>query len=94
MARRHRRVETMTDERPAASDRAQQLLAELGALVRQQEQARQAATVEAQRLRAVLEHAATQLAEMLAGQRASRAALQALIDEVRAAIGTDTARER
>jgi hypothetical protein len=54
---------------------------------------RQAAVVEAQRLRAVLEHVATQLAEMLAGQRASRAALQALIDELRTAVGTDDAGE-
>ena len=85
----------MTQDHGApASDRAQQLLAELGALVRQQEQARHAAEVEAQRLQAVLEHTATQLAEMLAGPRASRAALQTLIDEVRAAVGRDGAGER
>ena len=79
------------DRGPAVSDRAQQLLDELGMLVRQQDGARQAAVVEAERLRAVLEQTATQLAEMLAGQRASRAALQALIDEVRAAIGMEDA---
>jgi hypothetical protein len=79
------------DRGPAVSDRAQQLLDELRQLVRQQGQAHQAAVVEAQRLRAVIDHAATQLAEMLAGQRASRAALQALIDEVRPAIGMEDA---
>ena len=83
----------MTDERPAARGRAQQLLEELSDLVRQQEQARHAADVEAQRLRAVIADAATQLAAMLAGQRASRAALQALIDELRAAVGTADAGE-
>ena len=82
----------MTEDRgAAANDRAEQLLEELRQLVRQQDRAHQAAVVEAQRLRAVLEQTATQLAEMLAGQRASRAALQALIDEIRAAIGMEDA---
>lgn len=80
----------MVDERPAdTSDLARQLqlLEDLGEVLRRQDQARQAAQAEARRLRAVIEEAATQLAGMLAGQRASRAALQALIDELRAAIG-------
>jgi hypothetical protein len=84
----------MADERPVeTSDRARQLLEELGDLVRRQEQARQAAAVEAQRLRAVIENAATQLSAMLAGQRASRAALQELIAALRAAIGAEDAGE-
>lgn len=81
------------DHGGAATDRAQQLLEELRQLVRQQDRAHQAAVVEAQRLRAVIEAAATQLTEMLAGQRASRAALQALIDALQAAVGADDAEE-
>jgi len=79
------------DHGAAADDRAQQLLDELRAIVRQQERAHQAAAAEAQRLRAVIDNAATQLAEMLAGQRASRAALQVLIDELRAAVRAENA---
>jgi hypothetical protein len=71
------------------SARAQQLIAELDNLVRQQEAAYQAADLEVQRLRAVLEDAATRLSAMLAGQRASRAALQAVIDALRAAVGAE-----
>jgi hypothetical protein len=71
----------------------QQLLEELGEFVRQQDQACQAASAETRRLRVVLEHAATQLAEMLAGQRASRAALGALIDELRVAVGAEDAED-
>jgi hypothetical protein len=71
------------------SERAQQLIAELDNLVRQQEAARQAAAAEAERLRAVVADAATQLSAMLAGQRASRAALQAVIDALHAAVGTE-----
>jgi hypothetical protein len=77
------------DHGTGASERAPQLLAELGDLVRHQAQACQAAAAEAQRLRAVIEDAASQLAAMLAGQRAPRAALQALIDALRAAVGSD-----
>jgi hypothetical protein len=44
-------------------------------------------------LRAVVADAATQLAGMFAGQRASRAALQAVIDEWRAAVGTEDTRK-
>jgi hypothetical protein len=85
----------MTEDRgPVASDRAQQLLDELRQLVRHQDQAHQAAVVEAQRLRAVIDNTATQLAAMLAGQRASRAALQALIDELQGAITSDDAGEQ
>jgi hypothetical protein len=82
----------MTEDRgTAASNRAQQLLEELRTLVREQDGARLSAVLEAQRLRAVIDNAASQLAAMLAGQRASRAALQTLIDELRAAIGADDA---
>ena len=83
-----------TDHHADVSERAHHLIAELADLVRQQEQARQAADAEAQRLHAVIEDAATQLSAMLAGQRASRAALQNLIDVLLAAVGTSDAGER
>jgi hypothetical protein len=67
----------MTDERPVATDRVQQLLEELGRLVRQQDQACQAVSAEARRLRVVLE----------------RAAGRALIDELRAAVGAEDAED-
>ena len=72
---------------PPELERQLRLLEELPALVRQQAHAQQHAAAEARRLHAVVEEAATRLATMLAGQRASRADLQALIDTLRAAIG-------
>ncbi len=64
------------------------LLEELTEFARQQEHARQTAETEARRLRSVVEEAASRLTEMLAGQRASRAELQALIETLRAAVQT------
>ena len=63
-----------------------QLLEELRTLIRHQADAHQAAMTEHARLRAVIEDTATRLEGMLAGQRASRAELQALIEALRAAI--------
>lgn len=63
-----------------------QLLEELTELTRQQERAGQIAEAEARRLRSVVEDGANRLTEMLAGQRASRAELQALIDTLRVAV--------
>ncbi len=71
---------------PLALARPLQLLEELRTLVRQQADAQQAAATEHARLRRVIEEAATRLEGMLAGQRASRAELQALIDALRAAV--------
>ena len=62
-----------------------ELLEELRTLIRQQAGAQQAATEQA-RLRRVIEEVAMRLEGMLAGQRASRAELQALIDALRAAV--------
>ena len=63
-----------------------QLLEELRTLLRQQADVHHAAVTECARLRAVIEDTATRLEGMLAGQRASRAELQALIEMLRAAV--------
>ena len=63
-----------------------ELLEELRTLIRQQAGAQRAAEAEQARLRRVIEDAAMRLEGMLAGQRASRAELQALIDALRAAV--------
>ena len=73
---------------PLGLERPLQLLEELRTLMRHQAGAQQAAATEHARLRRVIEDAATRLDGMLAGQRASRAELQALIDTLRAAIAT------
>ena len=65
-----------------------ELLEELRALIRQQAAGHQAAVTEHARLRAVIEDTVTRLEGMLAGQRASRAELQVLIEALRAAIAT------
>ena len=71
---------------PLVLARPLQLLEELRTLIRQQTDAQQAAAAEQARLRQVIEDAAMRLEGMLAGQRASRAELQALIEALRAAI--------
>ena len=71
---------------PLGSERPLQLLEELRALIHQQAEAQHAAVAEQARLRRVIEDTATRLEGMLAGQRASRAELQALIDALRAAV--------
>ena len=67
-------------------ERPLQLLEEVRILIRQQAGAQQAVETEQARLRRVIEDAATRLEGMLAGQRASRAELQALIEALRAAV--------
>ena len=80
------------DDTPAGTllglERPLQLIEELRALIHQQADARHAAVTEQARLRAVIEDAAMRLEGMLAGQRASRAELQALIEALSAAIAT------
>ncbi len=71
---------------PRDLERPLQLLEELRTLIRQQADAQQAAAAEQARLRRVIEEAATRLEGMLAGQRVSRAELQALIEALRVAI--------
>ena len=71
---------------PLGLERPLQLLEELRTLLRQQVGAQQAAEAEQARLRRVIEDAAMRLEGMLAGQRASRAELQALIEALRAAV--------
>ncbi len=71
---------------PLGPERPLQLLDELRALIRHQADAHQVAVTEQKRLRAVIKDSATRLEGMLAGQRASRAELQALIEALRAAI--------
>ena len=71
---------------PRDLKRPLQLLEELRTLIRQQADAQHAAMTEHIRLRRVIEDTATRLEGMLAGQRASRAELQALIDTLRAAV--------
>ena len=63
-----------------------ELLEELRTLIRHQAGVQQAAAAEHARLRQVIEETATRLEGMLAGQRASRAELQALIELLRAAV--------
>ena len=78
----------MTDDRPAAPSDLQRplgLLRELEDLIRDQEARLRVAEAEARRLRSVLEEAAARLGAMLSGERASRAALQALVNELHAA---------
>ena len=74
---------------PSGPGRPLQLLRELEEPVRQQDRRRQAAEAEARRLRAAIEGAAARLGAMLGGERASRAALQAVVDDLRAALGDD-----
>ena len=79
----------MTEERsPEASElqRPVALLRELEELIRSQERRQQETDAENHRLRRVIEEAATRLGAMLAGERASRAALQAVVDDLRAAV--------
>ena len=71
---------------PLGLERPLQLLEELRTLIRHQAAAQQVLTTEHARLRAVIEDTATRLEGMLAGQRASRAALQAVIEMLRAAV--------
>lgn len=73
---------------PLDPERPLQLLEELRTLIRHQAGAQHAAATEQGRLRRVIEDTATRLEGMLAGQRASRAELQALIDALRAAVAT------
>ncbi len=73
---------------PRGLERPLQLLEELRTVIRQQADAQHVAATEQARLRQVIEEAATRLEGMLAGQRASRAELQVLIDALRAAIAT------
>ena len=78
----------MTEERPVEPPEprdALDLLRELEDLIRGQDARLRAAEAESRRLRHVLEEAAARLGGMLAGERASRAALQAVVDELRAA---------
>ena len=78
------------DDAPAGDPldlaRPLQLLEELRTLIRHQAGVQQAAATEHARLRQVIEETATRLEGMLAGQRASRAELQALIELLRAAV--------
>ena len=71
---------------PLALARPFELLEELRTLIRHQADAHHAAVTEHARLRAVIEDTAMRLEGMLAGQRASRAELQALIEVLRAAV--------
>ena len=71
---------------PLGLARPLQLLEELHTIIRHQADAQQAAEAEQARLRRVIEDAAMRLEGMLAGQRASRAELQALIEALRAAV--------
>ena len=68
------------------------LLQELEDGIRSQARSQQTATAETSRLQLVIEAAVVRLQAMVAGQRASRAELQAVIADLRTAIGlTDTA---
>ena len=82
----------MTEERaddPTGPGRQLELLRELEDLVRAQGRRQRAADAETRRLRAAIEQAATRLGAMLGGERASRAALQAVVDDLRAAVDAD-----
>ncbi len=71
---------------PLGAERPLQLLGELRTFIRHQADAHHAAVTEHARLRSVIEDTAARLERMLAGERASRAALQALIEALRAAV--------
>lgn len=82
----------MTEDRRADTSELQRqldLLQELQELVRRQERSRQAAETETRRLRCVIEDAVTRLSTMLSGERASRAALQAVVEDLRTAVAQD-----
>ena len=82
----------MADERPdepPGPGRQLELLRELEVLVRAQGRRQQATDAEARRLRAAIDEAAARLGAMLGGERASRAALQAVVDDLRAAVDAD-----
>ena len=82
----------MAEERPedpSGHERQLQLLRELADLVRAQGRRQQAAEAEARRLRAAIEGAAGRLGAMLGVERASRAALRAVVDDLRAALDGD-----
>ena len=82
----------MTEERSAEASGPQRelaLLRELEELVRHRDRRQQATDAEARRLRAAIGQAAARLEAMLGGERASRAALQAVADALRAAIAAD-----
>ena len=86
----------MTDERPAEPPDLQrhlELLRELEDLIRRQGRRQQAAEAEARRLRRVVDEAAMRLGAMLTGERASRAALQAVVDNLRAAAAAEADEE-
>ena len=73
---------------PPSLQRQLDLLRELEDSVRHQDRSQQAATTEMQRLRLVIEAAVVRLQTMVSGQRASRAELQAVIDDLRSAVGS------
>lgn len=79
----------MADDRAAAPSLQYQLalLQELAEAIRQQDRREHAATAETQRLRRAIKGAVVRLQAMVAGQRASRAELQGVIAELRAAVG-------
>ena len=82
----------MADERtgdPGGAGRQLTLLRELEELIRAEGRRRQAAEAEGRRLGATVEAAAARLAAMLAGERAARAALQALVEELHAAVAAE-----
>ncbi len=82
----------MTDDHPTDATELQRqlaLLQELGDLVRRQHRSQQAAETETRRLRRVIEDAVSRLSTMLSGQRASRAELQAVIEDLRTAVAQD-----
>ena len=81
------------DQAAVASDLQHQLtlLQELEDCVRRQDCSQQATTAETHRLRRVIEAAVVRLQAMVAGQRASRAELQAVVEDVRSAVGTEDA---
>ena len=82
----------MTEDRRAdtpALQRQLDLLQELQALVRRQDRSLQVAMAETSRMRHAIDEAATRLSTMLSGERASRAALQAVVENLRAAVAQD-----
>jgi hypothetical protein len=86
----------MTDGQPTAvSDlqRALALVQDLESLLRFQDRHQQAALAEMERLRQVIDAAALRLEAMLAGQRASRAELQTVIQDLRSALAPDIAED-
>jgi len=85
----------MADEATTAAAReSERLLAivdELAGGIRAQARQQQDALAETRQLRHVIDAAATRLDVMIAGQRASRTEIQAIIADLRSAIGPDTA---